>query len=160
MTQIPMNKIQQWSSTNKFQLHPIKCKELCISFTHIKLCTLVKCFIIVFYYSVSFSINMERIQKRVMRIIHGYDTPYEQALSTPGIPSLSQRRCELCTTFFDKIVVQQEGQLYKLLQSNITKDQVNLRRKCPFVVPCCETNQFRNTFLNKSVINYNKIHSL
>ena len=58
---------------------------------------------------------MERIQKRAMRIIYGYDTPYEQA----GIPSLSQRRYEHCTTFFDKIVVQQERQLYKLLQPNI-----------------------------------------
>ena len=50
------------------------------------------------------TLNMERIQK-------GYDTPYEQALATSGIPSLSQRRYELCTSFFDKIVVQQEGQL-------------------------------------------------
>ena len=36
MAQIPMNEIQKWSSTNKFQLHPSKCKELCISFTCIK----------------------------------------------------------------------------------------------------------------------------
>ena len=36
MAQIPMNEIQKWSSTNKFQLHPSKCKELCISFTRIK----------------------------------------------------------------------------------------------------------------------------
>jgi sporulation-control protein spo0M len=34
--QIPMNEIQQWSNTNKFQLHPTKSKELCISFTHTK----------------------------------------------------------------------------------------------------------------------------
>ena len=31
--QIPMNEIQQWSSTNKFQLHPTKSMELCISFS-------------------------------------------------------------------------------------------------------------------------------
>ena len=88
-----------------------------------------------------------------MPIIHGYDTPYEQALATSEIPSLSQRRYELCTTFFDKIVAQQEGQLYKLPKPNITKDQVNLRRKRPFVVPRSKTNRFKNTFLDKSVMN-------
>ena len=46
-----------------------------------------------FHYSLPeyLSMNMERIQKTAMRIIHGYDTPYEQALATSGIPSLSQR---------------------------------------------------------------------
>ena len=108
------------------------------------------------------SINMERIQKRAMQIIHGYDTPYEQALATSIIPSLSQRRDELCSTLFDKIVVQQEEQLYKYkyLQPNTREDKVNLRRKRPFVIPLCKTNRFKNTFLNASAINYNKIHSL
>ena len=50
-----------------------------------------------------------------MWIIYGYDTPYEQALETSGIPSLCQRRYVHCTTFFNKIVVQQEGQLYGYL---------------------------------------------
>ena len=95
-----------------------------------------------------------------MRIIHGYDTPYEQALTTSRIPSLSQRRDELCSTLFDKIVVQQEQQLYKYLQPNTREDKVNLRRKRPFVIPRCKTNRFKNTFLNASAINYNKIHSL
>ena len=94
-----------------------------------------------------------------MQIIHGYDTPYEQALATSGIPSLSQRRYELCTSFFDKIVVQQKEQLYKLLQPRIIKDQVNLRRKRPFVYGPT-LYRFKNTFSNKSVINYNKIYSL
>ena len=31
-----MNEIQSWSNTNKFQLHPTKCKELCISFSRNK----------------------------------------------------------------------------------------------------------------------------
>jgi hypothetical protein len=107
------------------------------------------------------SINMERIQKRAMWIIHGYDTPYEQALAISRIPSLSQRRDELCSTLFDKIVVQQEEQLYKYLQPNtIREDKVNLRRKRPFVIPRCKTNRFKNTFLNASAINYDKIHSL
>ena len=40
------------------------------------------------------------------------------------------------------------------------EDKVNLRRKRPFVIPRCKTNRFKNTFLNASAINYNKIHSL
>ena len=44
----------------------------------------------VFHYSLPeyLSINMERIQKGAMHIIHGYDTPYEQALATSGIPNV------------------------------------------------------------------------
>ena len=159
-----MNEIQSWSNTNKFQLHPTKCKELCISFsrnkpshdpvnvgtincvvesvqsfkilgvtlqndlkwnlhieTTIKKASKRMYFLIqlkradvsaseltsfyvaciqsvliyacqVFHFSLPeyLSTNLERIQKRAMRIIHDYETPYEQALAASSLCSLKK----------------------------------------------------------------------
>lgn len=228
--QIPMNEIQHWSNNKKFQLHPTKCKELCISFSRSKpihsvtigtnvvepvqsikilgvifqndlkwnlhvensikkaarrlyfivqlkranvsvrdLTTFyVSCIQSVLLYACQvfhFSLpeylntNMERIQKRVMRIIHGYDVSYEQALIPSGLSSLQQRRSELCSSFFNKILTQPNGQLHQLLPYNDSILPVNLRKKQTFKIPRCKTNRFKNTSINASVNSYNNSFS-
>ena len=43
--------------------------------------------------------QLERMQRKVMKIIFGFDTSYERCLSRAGIDSLSYRRQQLCERF-------------------------------------------------------------
>ena len=160
-----VDEVTTWSSTNKFQLHPKKCKEMRISFsrslpkyhnllidtdtieivdslgmtinkdlkwnTHIDLLIkkaskrlyfisqlkrtnmppedLTKFYVAcirsillyacqVYHYSFPGYLNksLERIQKRVMKIIYGHDISYESALDQAGLNKLSGYRQHLC----------------------------------------------------------------
>ena len=72
-----------------------------------------------FHYSLPeyLSSALERVQKRAMRIIYGYDVSYIDALKTTNINSLSQRRSEFCQ-FFQQTISNPNNQLFHLLPFN------------------------------------------
>ena len=100
-----------------------------------------------FHYSLPeyLSSVLERVQKRAMRIIYGYDVSYIDALKTANINSLSQRRSELCQSFFFQQTISNPNiQLFHLLPP------VTLRKPRVFATPLSKTNRFSNTFINAS----------
>ena len=46
------------------------------------------------------NIMLERIQKRALNIIYGYDVPYSEALVMSKLHKLSEHRSHLCDEFF------------------------------------------------------------
>jgi hypothetical protein len=72
---------------------------------------------------------------------------YEQSLSLAGIPSLQQRRYELCVSFFRKIVSDPSCSLHKFLPQKVSNSTICLRRKRVFSIPVCKTNRFQNSFI-------------
>jgi hypothetical protein len=60
------------------------------------------------------SLLLERIKKRAMCIIYGYDVSYKDALTNSGLSNLHQRRSELCRNFFNKLLMNSEDKLHVL----------------------------------------------
>jgi hypothetical protein len=87
---------------------------------------------------------MERIQKRAMRIIHGYDTPYDVALELSSLERLSAYRDNLCDDLLLKVKVSRntEDKFHNLLPFN-TNRNLPLRNIRKFSVPKCNTDRFK-----------------
>lgn len=100
------------------------------------------------------NVSLERIQKRAMKIIYGYDISYNSTLEQAGINKLSERRLQLCDNFFNKVVSNPRSQLYNLVPHNVNR-QTSLRHVRPFTIPLCKTNRFRNSFLISSARRHN-----
>jgi hypothetical protein len=64
------------------------------------------------------NIMLERIQKRALNIIYGYDVPYSEALVMSKLHKLSDHRSYLCDEFFNKIVMNPNDKLHGLLPYN------------------------------------------
>ena len=94
---------------------------------------------------------MERIQKRAMRIIHGYDTPYDIALELSSLERLSAYRDNLCDDLLLKVSRNTEDKLHNLLPFN-TNRNLPLRNIRKFSVPKCNTDRFKNYFINIAAI--------
>jgi hypothetical protein len=60
------------------------------------------------------NIMLERIQKRALNIIYGYDVPYSEALVMSKLHKLSDHRSHLCDEFFNKIVTNPNDKLHGL----------------------------------------------
>lgn len=99
----------------------------------------------VFHYSLPkyLSSALERVQRRAMRIIYGYDVSYTEALKTANINSLSQ-------SFFKQTISNPNNQLFHLLPFNTNHPSVTLRKPRVFATSLCKTNRFRNTLINAS----------
>lgn len=112
----------------------------------------------VFHYSLPAYLNnaLERIQKRAMKIIFGYDISYKSALEQSGIKKLSEQRQQLCDTLFKKVISKPENPLYDLVPYNFNQ-QNYLRHVRPFSVPLCRTDRFKNSFILSSVNRFNEI---
>lgn len=85
----------------------------------------------VFHYSLPeyLSSALERVQRRAMRIIYGYDvSSYTEALKTANINSLSQRRSKSCQSFFQQTISNPNNQLFHLLPFNTNHPSVTLRK--------------------------------
>jgi hypothetical protein len=80
--------------------------------------------------------SLERIQKRAMRIIHGYDTPYDVALELSSLERLSAHRDYLCDDLLLKVSCNTEDKLHNLLPFN-TNRNLPLRNIRKFSVPKC-----------------------
>ena len=90
--------------------------------------------------------DLERLQRRACKIIlpeHGY----EDSLNVLNIPQLTDRRQNLTTKLFEKIVNDTNDKLHRFLPSpNIS--EVSLRERRKFQLPHWRTIRFRNDFIN------------
>ena len=71
----------------------------------------------VYHYSLPdyLSLSLERVQKRALKIIYGYDNHYREVLQMAELKTLRDRREDLCLKFFNNIVSNPLDCLYHLL---------------------------------------------
>ena len=91
------------------------------------------------------NITLERIQKRALNIIYGYDISYTEALKMSELPKLSDYRSHLCDDFLNKIAMNPKDKLHELLPYNHSKVS-SLRNKRMFTIPRCKTDRFKTLF--------------
>ena len=91
------------------------------------------------------SVELERIQRRAMRIIFP-NSGYIKALEEAGIPTLAGRRDLLSKNLFNDIVITKDHKLVNLLPKRSTNSH-QLRNRRVFDTPVCSTNRFKNSFI-------------
>lgn len=92
------------------------------------------------------SCDIERIQRRVLRIIYP-DTSYVQALSMSGLEPLSNRREKIARELFSKIKM--EGHVLNyLLNKRETNVNIREQHRYDFCIPNCRTDRCRRDFIN------------
>lgn len=96
------------------------------------------------------STDLERLQKRALRIIHP-QVSYADALVASDLTTLYERREMLTTKLFNEITSNENHKLHSLLPEPNTCN-VNLRRKRSFNVPICKTNRLKNSFIYSNSI--------
>ena len=90
--------------------------------------------------------DLEWLQKRAMRIIFG-DLSYSESLEMAQLPTLFNRRKELTTQYFEKIVCNPNHRLYNILpEKNV--NNYELRNNLTFVRPKCKTKRAQTSFIN------------
>ena len=89
--------------------------------------------------------DLERLQKRALRIIYPFTT-YPEALAASNLTTLYDRRNALTTKLFNEISSNVNHKLHNLLPKS-NSCNVNLRRKRSFNVPVCKTNRSMNSFI-------------
>ena len=94
--------------------------------------------------------EIERIQKRALKIIHP-DLSYGESLKATLILSLSQRRHKLCQSYFGKMT-NPSHKLHYLLP---VKRNNNLRNNANFTQFQYFSNPFKNSFIPSSVQTFN-----
>ena len=79
------------------------------------------------------------------------EVSYSNALEEAGLPTLFNRREELCSTLF-KQIVESDGQhkLADLLPARNDNERYNFRNRRMFSIPRVKTKRFRNTFVMHS----------
>ncbi len=114
----------------------------------------LECACSVFHHSLPqyLSNNIERLQKRALRIIYP-DISYAEALVAAGISLLYERRQALSQTLFDKIMGDPSHKLHELLPPR-NESTYCTRTRGYFELPICETHRFRNTFIVNHSFNY------
>ena len=86
----------------------------------------------------------ERIQRRALSIIFP-TCSYSEGLVEAGLPSLYDRRSQLCKELFSNIE-QGDHKLSHLLPARPPRN-CHLRSNRKFVVPDCKTNRYRDSFI-------------
>ena len=96
---------------------------------------------------------LESIQKRILRIIYP-NVDYKTAMDKSDLPTLHDRRTELCKTFYGKII-HPDDKLYHIIQE-YTRQQSNykLRGEKNYKLPLCKTDRFKKTFIPYSLFNF------
>ncbi|CAH3022045.1 unnamed protein product [Porites evermanni] len=102
---------------------------------------------IVFHSSLPYYLSeeLERIQKRALRIIFPY-AGYNSALKEAGIPSLYDRRVSLSSDLFNDIVLDINHKLAGLLPPKAEHHR-QLRSNRKFNVPVCKTDRLKKSFI-------------
>ena len=96
--------------------------------------------------------NLENIQKRVLRIIFGYFTPYPELLDKSCLPTLRDRREVLCKNFYTDMK-DPSHKLHHLLPE--TRELTyGLRRTRLRPLLKTKTERFKNSFLPYVVANF------
>ena len=98
------------------------------------------------------SMELERIQRRAMRIIFP-NSAYIKALEEAGIPTLAGRHDLLSKNLFNDIVIKKDHKLVNLLPKRSTNSH-RLRNRRVFDTPVCSTNRFKNSFIIDNSLNY------
>lgn len=100
----------------------------------------------VFHHALAAYLNedIERIQKRVLSIISP-EMSYWECLDRLGLPTLYDRRIELCCHLFDSIANNPEHKLFHFLPSR-KRSSYNLRRQEICNLPRSHTERFRRFF--------------
>ena len=88
--------------------------------------------------------NIERVQKRVMKIIYP-ELTYCDALKTAGLDTLSDRREKMCLKLFTKM--KNETHRLHALMPPIRVKHYATRSKQQYSHFKCRTNRFGNSFL-------------
>ena len=88
--------------------------------------------------------ELERVQKRAMRIIFPLCS-YNEALVESGLTKLSNRRQELVDKLFKNVLQNEQNKLHELLPARNTCT-FNLRNMRKFK-PAFKTNRFRSSFI-------------
>ena len=97
--------------------------------------------------------ELEHDQKRAMSIIcPGHS--YHEALDILNFKELAIHHDEICETFFDTIVNDNNHRLYKLLPATHETTYL-LRRARPFKLPRFTTNRFKQSFSISSCLKAN-----
>ena len=88
--------------------------------------------------------DLELVQKRALCIAHGPGGYYQQ-LAMSGLPSLSDRRLELCRAFYT-MMKDPHHRLHHLIPTNrVTNYELRSYRSLP--VPRARTDRFKNSFV-------------
>ena len=93
--------------------------------------------------------QMERVQKRVLRILF-LEVSYSKVLEDAALKTLFHRREELCNTLFKQIVaIESDGKhkLAGLLPARNDNERYNFRNRRMFSIPRIKTKRFRNSFI-------------
>ncbi|XP_073243562.1 uncharacterized protein [Porites lutea] len=93
--------------------------------------------------------ELERIQKRALRIIFPYAS-YNSALKEAGIPSLYDRRASLSSDLFNDIVLDINHKLAGLLPPKAEHHRQLLSNR-KFNVPVCKTDRLKKSFISISI---------
>ena len=96
--------------------------------------------------------QVESIQRRACKIMLPNDK-YEEACYTLSLPTLEERRYQMCKTTFEKIKQDNHKLNYMLVKRNELK--YGLRNQYPYVKPKCTTNRFRRSFIPWCLYNLN-----
>ena len=101
--------------------------------------------LILFYITCIRGEDLERLQKRALRIIYP-GMSYNQALEFSRLPTLFKRREEISSKLFNEVMGDPGHTLHKLLPS---KNPANyfLRRNRNFALPLCKTNRCQKSFI-------------
>ena len=90
--------------------------------------------------------QLERLQKRALRIISTDDLSYRQALEVFNIPTLYDRREAIGNSMFQEISNNNNHKLYPLLPPPYL-GTLRTRNNRKFQVPRFKTNRFRDSFI-------------
>ena len=90
--------------------------------------------------------QLERLQKRALRIISTNDLSYRQALEVFNIPTLYDRRDAIGNLLFQGISNNNNHKLYPLLPPPYL-GTLRTRKNRKFQVPRFKTNRFRDSFI-------------
>ena len=97
--------------------------------------------------------EVERIHKRALRLICPHPIPDNQALEQTQLPTLAQRRNNLCQRLF-KNITQPEHKLHPILPP---KRNNNLRNSNNFGLFRCRTGRFKNNFIPQCISLFNTL---
>nr|XP_058969393.1 uncharacterized protein LOC131795796 [Pocillopora verrucosa] len=89
--------------------------------------------------------DIERIQKRVLSIILP-DMSYQDCLDRLGLPTLKERRNDLCKRLFDSIANNSGHKLHNLLPPR-NEQSYCLRHQRTYSLPRSRTDRFRQSFV-------------
>jgi hypothetical protein len=99
--------------------------------------------------------EVERIQKRALRIIHPY-LSYREVMKLNGIQSLSQRRNDIAMYVIFQKTSSPQTQVARTSWLTWELSQLYWLRNDNHVNSIdCKTNRFRNSFLPSSILAYN-----